>query len=167
MFIDLQYHLLKRIVPVTPDWCSGRAYRTRSKLELLLGRELLDGIAGKTVIDFGCGEGTESIELALSGATRVIGVDIREDCLERARRRAEASGVADVCEFASSTESLADVIVSLDAFEHFAEPGRILQKMSSLMARDGEVLASFGPTWLHPLGGHAFSVFTWSSANRR
>ena len=24
------------------------------------------------------------------------------------------------------------------------------------------MLASFGPTWLHPLGGHLFSVFPWA-----
>jgi hypothetical protein len=37
-----------------------------------------------------------------------------------------------------------------------------LQHMSTLIVPDGCVLAAFGPTWLHPYGGHLFSVFPWS-----
>ena len=55
-----------------------------------------------------------------------------------------------------------DYIVSLDAFEHFEDPGAILDIMASLLKPGGEVLASFGPTWYHPLGGHLFSVFPWA-----
>jgi SAM-dependent methyltransferase len=162
MFVDWQYQMLKRLGPLSPDWCSGRAYQGTSKLEKLLGRDLLDSVAGKTVIDFGCGEGVESVQLALSGARRVIGLDIRDECLERAARRAQACGVAQVCEFVRSTEARADIIVSLDAFEHFSNPGDILRVMERLLARDGKVLACFGPTWWHPLGGHTFSVFPWA-----
>jgi SAM-dependent methyltransferase len=53
-------------------------------------------------------------------------------------------------------------VVSLDAFEHFADPEAILQSMSTLLRPAGEVLVSFGPTWYHPLGGHLFSVFPWA-----
>ena len=34
--------------------------------------------------------------------------------------------------------------------------------MATLLKPDGYVLAAFGPTWLHPHGGHIFSVFPWS-----
>ena len=34
--------------------------------------------------------------------------------------------------------------------------------MRSLVRDDGCVIAVFGPTWYHPLGGHLFSVFPWS-----
>lgn len=34
--------------------------------------------------------------------------------------------------------------------------------MSALLEPKGEVIASFGPTWYHPLGGHLFSVFPWA-----
>ncbi len=54
------------------------------------------------------------------------------------------------------------MVVSLDAFEHFADPGEILRIMDGLLHPGGEVLVCFGPTWLHPLGGHLFSVFPWA-----
>jgi SAM-dependent methyltransferase len=55
-----------------------------------------------------------------------------------------------------------EVIVSLDSFEHFAEPGDVLQTMYSLLEPGGCVFVSFGPTWYQPLGGHLFSVFPWA-----
>jgi SAM-dependent methyltransferase len=58
--------------------------------------------------------------------------------------------------------SAADVIISLDAFEHFDDPAAILETMHTIVKPEGCVLAAFGPTWYHPLGGHIFSVFPWA-----
>jgi len=102
------------------------------------------------------------VEMAQRGARRVIGVDIRESHLETARRRAAASGVADRCAFMTSPDIPADVVVSLDSFEHFDDPARILQIMDRYLAPGGTIIATFGPTWYHPLGGHLFSVFPWA-----
>ena len=54
------------------------------------------------------------------------------------------------------------MIVSIDAFEHFQDPMAILQVMRGLVKSDGRVVAAFGPTWYHPLGGHTLSVFPWA-----
>lgn len=117
---------------------------------------------GKSIIDFGCGEGTDSVEIAGRGAKRVIGIDLREDVLQIARRKALSAGVQDRCLFVSSTSEVADIIVSVDAFEHFADPMEILRIMNTLLQPAGEVLVSFGPTWYHPFGGHLFSIFPWA-----
>ena len=92
----------------------------------------------------------------------MIGIDIREDVLQAARQRAVSTGVQNTCLFASSTKELADIVVSVDSFEHFADPAGILRIMNTLLQPAGEVLVSFGPTWYHPLGGHLFSVFPWA-----
>ena len=34
--------------------------------------------------------------------------------------------------------------------------------MESYLAPGAKVIATFGPTWYHPLGGHLFSVFPWA-----
>jgi hypothetical protein len=34
--------------------------------------------------------------------------------------------------------------------------------MAGTLKPGGRVLLAFGPTWLHPLGGHLFSVFPWA-----
>lgn len=162
MLTNIQYRVLKRICPGSPDCCSGRIYNGKSKLQVLLGREFLSKIRGKTIIDFGCGEGLEAIEMAQQGAKRVIGLDVREDVLHKARRNARSAGVQDVCLFSCSTHELADIVISIDAFEHFAEPAGILRIMETLLHPKGEVIVSFGPTWFHPLGGHLFSVFPWA-----
>src|SRR5437867_8446147 len=130
------------------------AYVGRSKLEILFGRSIWDEIAGRTVLDFGCGPGLEAVEMAQRGATHVIGLDIREKWLTQAKTRANAAGVADRCIFEKTWSEPVDVIVCLDSFEHFADPAAILRQMRALLKPGGRVLVSFGPPWGHPLGGH-------------
>jgi SAM-dependent methyltransferase len=162
MLTNIQYRILKRISPGAPDCCSGGIYEGKSKLAVLMGDVFFPKIAGKVVIDFGCGEGADAVEMAGRGAKRVIGIDIREDVLQAARQKAVSACVQNTCLFVSSTTEIADIVVSVDAFEHFADPAGILRIMSSLLQPAGEVLISFGPTWHHPLGGHLFSVFPWA-----
>jgi SAM-dependent methyltransferase len=138
------------------------AYQGASKLEVLMGSGVWDRVRDKTIIDFGCGNGTEAVDMAEHGARRVIGVDIDEPSLERARAHAERRGVADRTVFMPETDERADLIISLDAFEHFQDPDAILRIMSKLLKPGGEILASFGPIWFHPLGGHFYSVFPWA-----
>jgi SAM-dependent methyltransferase len=162
MLSDIQYRILKRIFPKAQD-CFGRSfYQDKSKLAALMGDEIFGRIIGKSIIDFGCGEGADAVEMAERGAKHVIGIDIREDVLELARLKAIRAGVEETCLFALSTKELADIVVSLDAFEHFADPAETLRSMGTLLKPAGEILVSFGPTWYHPLGGHLFSVFPWA-----
>lgn len=163
MLTELQVQILNRISPGEPAWCfSPSAYAEKSKLQALLGDEFLKQVRGKTVLDFGCGPGAEAIDLAHFGARRVIGLDIRDDLLNTARERAQAAGVGDICCFTRQTHEPVDLVISIDAFEHFDDPAGILRIMDSLLKPEGEVMISFGPTWYHPLGGHLFSVFPWA-----
>jgi SAM-dependent methyltransferase len=143
-------------------YCDGSSYRGRSKLEMLFGEGIWSELSGKTVVDFGCGSGGEAIEMAEHGATSVIGIDILDHSLETARGAAEKAGVSGRCRFTKHADTLVDLVVSLDGFEHFGDPGAVLQTMARMLKPTGRVLATFGPTWLHPLGGHLFSVFPWA-----
>lgn len=162
----LGYRLLHRIASEGGSkYCADgvpEIYQGRSKLEVLFGRQLWEYLADKVVIDFGCGYGGEVIDIAQHGARRAIGLDLREHVLVEARRRAEAQGVADRCTFTTATDEKADVIMSVDAFEHFSDPPEILRIMRGLIKEDGRAIVSFGPTWYHPIGGHSFSVFPWA-----
>lgn len=131
-------------------------------MAVLLGESLLSEIVGRTVVDFGCGEGHEAVDLASRGAAKVIGVDIRESALQTARDVATRAGVENTCVFTTRCAEVADRIISLDSFEHFENPALILEEMANLLKPDGKVLISFGPTWYHPSGGHLFSVFPWA-----
>lgn len=162
LFTGVQYRLLKRIAPAEPTHLSGTAYAGKSKLRVLLGDRLLDACRGKDVLDFGCGAGLEAVELA-TVARSVYGLDIVPRLIELARRHAAASGTEATCTFGTQVPRRTfDVIVSLDSFEHFADPASVLRTMFALLKPGGRVLTSFGPTWYHPYGGHLFSVFPWA-----
>ena len=55
-------------------------------------------LSGKRLLDFGCGTGQTSTQLAALGAF-VVGIDISPELIELARRRAELDGVADQVQF--------------------------------------------------------------------
>lgn len=162
----LGYRLLRRIAPEGDSkYCANGVpaiYQGRSKLEVIFGPQLWDLLAGKVVIDFGCGYGGEVLDIARHGARKAIGIDLRAHVLQEARRRAAEAGLADRCLFVTDTDEKADVIMSVDAFEHFADPAHILKLMRGLIRHDGRAIISFGPTWYHPVGGHSFSVFPWA-----
>lgn len=159
----LGYHLLRQINQTGENArMDGSAYANKSKLETLLGKGFWQDIKDKVVVDFGCGIGAESIEMALQGARKVIGVDIQERLLAVANEQAVQFGVKDRCEFVTTTNEFADVIIAIDSFEHFSDPAAILEIMRGMLKPDGQVVVAFGPPWYHPLGGHLFSVFPWA-----
>ena len=66
---SIEYGILRRIKP-SNTICSGASYANRSKLEMLFGPSFFSEIEGKSVIDYGCGNGREAVEMAESGAAR-------------------------------------------------------------------------------------------------
>jgi SAM-dependent methyltransferase len=159
---ELGYRLLRRLQKVSPGNDVTTAYDGRSKMEVFFGPEIWRELSDKTVLDFGCEAGVEAIDMAQHGVPRVIGLDIREEPLASARAAAKEAGVENACTFTTQTDEKVDVIVSLDAFEHFGDPLAMLGKMRRLLKDDGYILTCFGPTWYHPLGGHGFSIFPWA-----
>jgi SAM-dependent methyltransferase len=135
-------------------------YKGESKIEALFGASFWDKIRGKTVLDFGCGNGEEALEIARHGAARVIGLDSWEERVIAARARQAAAGLRN-CTFVARCDAQADVILSVDAFEHYDRPDEILREMARLLKPGGKVMVSFGPPWLHPRGAH-FPLFPWA-----
>ncbi len=115
------------------------------------------------VLDYGCGSGSGVIALARLGAKKVVGLDIREEVLISGREEITKAGLSERCMLTThAPDHPVDVIVSMDSFEHFADPSYELVRMAQLLKPEGCIIASFGPTWLHPRGGHLFSVFPWA-----
>src|SRR5215469_2011619 len=103
----------------------AKAYESRSKVETLLGPQVWDAIRDKVVLDFGCGNGSEALEMASRGAREVIGLDIRENALAVARAAQDKAGIKN-CLFFFKQKTGYDIVTSLDAFEHFGDPEGIL-----------------------------------------
>jgi len=141
------------------DLEAREGYVAKGKVDSLFGPEFWHSVRGKTVIDFGCGHGDEAIDIARYGAARVIGIERPGKSLDIARKNLARAGITN-CEFVTETKERADIVLSIDSFEHFDNPDRILKFMAGLLKPDGRVIASFGYPWYHPLGGH-LPLFPW------
>ena len=85
MLTSLQYRLLKKIAGAPQDDASCDGFGGLDKLRIHIGTDSLALFRDKTVIDFGCGNGSEAIAIARLGARRVLGIDNREHILAQAR----------------------------------------------------------------------------------
>ena len=161
---EIGFRLLKLFAPREEKTLRGAddSLQKPGKIEKIFGAELFRQFSGKTVLDFGCGSGLETVEIARHGALKAIGYDTRNDVMNPGRTLAQSFNIADRCLFTDTPNEKADVIISIDAFEHFSEPAAVLTQMRQLLKEGGYILVSFGPPWYHPFGGHLFSVFPWA-----
>ncbi len=110
-----------------------------------------DIIRGRRVLDYGCGDGFQSVAMAREGAGSVLGIDISPQRLEHARKLA---GDTPNVSFGHRPEGTYDVAISLNSFEHFPEPERNLRELAGAVAAGGKILITFGSPWLSPYGSH-------------
>lgn len=66
----------------------------RARRELVRGLEAA-GLEGKTVLEVGCGPGDLTRKLVTMGAARALGIDLAEQTIDEARKRAVQKGLAD------------------------------------------------------------------------
>jgi len=105
------------------------------------------GLAGKRVLDVGCGGGILSEAMALRGAT-VTAIDMGEAPLAVARLHQLESGV-NVDYRQSTAEALAaempgqfDVVTCLEMLEHVPDPASVIQACQRLVKPGGQVFFS-------------------------
>ncbi|MDB4349892.1 class I SAM-dependent methyltransferase [Omnitrophica bacterium] len=124
-------------------------------------------INGKEILDFGCGTGQQSIALALNGANHVLGVDISQKALQKAKQLAMEHNVSQTVEFNDKLEDRFigkfDIVISKDSMEHFIEPEKILDTMKKALKPNGCIMVTFGPPWFAPYGSHMnfFTKVPW------
>ncbi len=95
-------------------------------------------IAGKRVLDIGCGTGRFSIEFAKRGAARVVGIDFATAMIDFSQQQAINLGVGDKCQFIRGdflthafNESF-DIVVALGVFDYINNPEAIFNKIAEL-----------------------------------
>ena len=143
-----------------------------AKLELLWGEgflspggpqetaRILEGadLAGKDVLDIGCGIAGIDVILARDyGAASVIGIDIEEPLVRRARELAERAGLADRIEiklvepgpFPFGDDSF-DVVFSKDSMIHIPDKPALFAEVLRVLRPGGRFLAS---DWMQSADG--------------
>jgi 2-polyprenyl-3-methyl-5-hydroxy-6-metoxy-1,4-benzoquinol methylase len=128
---DEEKGLLTRFID---NWWRGVV---RRRLEVNLER--LAPIAGKSILDVGCGSGRFCIAYAEQGAARVVGVDFATAMIDIANDLARGAGVADRCEFIAGTfpEAVANLgpfnaSTANGFFDYVAEPTAIIARMREM-----------------------------------
>ena len=105
------------------------------------------GLAGRRVLDVGCGGGLLAEGMARRGA-RVTGIDLAPKALEVARLHALESGISvDYREIEAQTLAGAeagayDLVTCLEMLEHVPDPAAAVAALASLVRPGGDVICS-------------------------
>jgi 2-polyprenyl-6-hydroxyphenyl methylase/3-demethylubiquinone-9 3-methyltransferase len=128
---DGEFRPLHQINPLRLDWIDGLAK-----------------LAGKRVVDIGCGGGILSESMARREA-QVLGIDLSVKPLRVAQLHAMEAGIENLEYREQSAEALAaeqpgafDVVTCMEMLEHVPSPGSVVQACSTLVKPGGWVFFS-------------------------
>jgi ubiquinone/menaquinone biosynthesis C-methylase UbiE len=114
------------------------AWRGVVRRRFSLTLNYLEPLAGKTILDVGCGSGRYCLAYAERGAARVRGVDFAGGMIDLANEYARRLGVAERCEFrrgafpeAVPDESF-DYCSAMGFFDYIPHPVPMLSRMREL-----------------------------------
>lgn len=125
-------------------WRATPLGATTERIEREVVLELAGPLAGRRVLDVGCGDGTYAIAAALRGAD-VTGVDARAEMLSAARRRATDSGAtvrleqADASSLPYEDDSF-DVVIAVTVLCFVADPSRAVREMARVLRPGGRLV---------------------------
>ncbi len=118
-----------------------------------------EAVMGKTILDDCCGAGGKAIYLSDLGAAKVVGIDIGEQFVAKAREFAKSKGNEKVEFITGDAHKLPfedksfDTVFSFDAFEHVSQPEKMLSEAKRVLKPGGRLVMSF-TTWGKAKGHH-------------
>ena len=104
-------------------------------------------VAGKRVVDIGCGGGILAEAIAKKGAT-VTGIDLSEKALKVAELHSLESGVSVRYELTSAEDLAAreagqyDIVTCMEMLEHVPDPSAVVKACATLVKPGGQVFFS-------------------------
>lgn len=125
-------------------WRESTLGRTTDALEKNLILDLIGDVAGKTVLDVGCGDGALAVELWKRGA-KVTGVDATPSMIEAARKRA-ARQSADIAFEVATAQSLPfppdafDAVVAVTVLCFIEEGDPVFREVARVLRPSGRLV---------------------------
>lgn len=161
---DLESYYRDHWIDVEPERMEAyeALFQWREGLEPLIAPAAIG--AGQTVVDFGCGPGHLTVELArrVGPEGRVVAVDINPEFLERTRARAERRGVGDRVsaehleeERIPLADGSVDRVVCKNVLEYVPDPGVTLEEFRRVLRPGGLAHVTdsdWGAVIVEPLG---------------
>ena len=95
-------------------------------------------VAGKEILDIGCGSGRYAVEFARRGAAKVVGVDFAQSMIRLAEQIAARNGFSRVCNFIQTdfvswqSPQQYDYSIAIGVLDYVENPSQFLQSMLSL-----------------------------------
>ena len=146
--------------PAEDSWESYFQWQFASSASLFARYPNWD-IAGKTVLEIGCGTGGRTAYLASAGAKCAVGIDINRAEIALARNLAAQlyPELTDRLRYLEASEDAPldvgpfDVVVLVDCMEHVVSPPQMMRLAHSYLAQGGQFyFSSVG--WYHHAGSH-------------
>lgn len=134
-FFDADTHIYDENMENTPFW-KANDWNCLKEWLPNLGK-------GDLLLDVGCGSGRASIPFAKNGV-KVIGLDISQQMVLRAKRKSEKLGIKDHVDYVvGDSENLPfkqnsfDAVLAFGVLHHVPAPQKMLQQMSKVLKNDG------------------------------
>jgi len=135
-----------------PEAMAGRLMESEHRGRYLWASQL---VSGATVLDAGCGTGYGTQTLAMSGARRVVGVDISEEAIAYSRREFSDED----CEFVLGDleqlpfeEDSFDVVVCFEVIEHVEHRSAVIAELRRVLRPSGILVLSSPNRGVYPEG---------------
>lgn len=102
--------------------------------------------AGMDILDVACGTGVLIPDYLRRGASSVTGIDISPKMVEIAQEKFPQAQVTILCGDVETTDfaRLFDRVVVYNAFPHFPDPERLIERLSSLLRPGGRLTVAHG-----------------------
>ena len=148
---NVDQHEIKKFEDIAHRWWDAESefkpLHQINPLRLNYIERLAGGLAGKKVIDIGCGGGILSESMALRGA-EVTGIDMGETPLSVAQLHSLEAGVEidyqqiTAEEMAAQRPAQYDVVTCMEMLEHVPDPSAIIAACAALVKPDGHIFFS-------------------------